>query len=41
MNITDKFKLWYKYKLTGNMEEYKSYKKGKTIRKTKSVLQKK
>ena len=27
MNITDKFKLWYKYKLTGNMEEYKSYKK--------------
>ena len=27
MNITAKLKLWYKYKSTGNMEEYKSYKK--------------
>lgn len=26
MNIIDKFKLWYKYKSTGNIEEYKSYK---------------
>lgn len=33
MNIADKFKLWYKYKSTENIEEYQSYKKALEFKK--------